>query len=341
MARDTTATSVALSWKSKLITNEDPYHVHKTLGCFVLLSYAFRLACYASDGIHGNDSDMLFASHPEWTLPTVFLHFLLNVSSFEFKLPPRRIVSGYRIWPEYRAHSLTFLIRHLAVITLIWYERTYRMGQPSLYWMNMVIVLMNLLGADFGSYRTRPHNSRSIRDLEIPAWVKYCFTLAQFGGTVNAVYGIRRSSIPFLMSMVIQCNAFLMTLQRKNLASHGFLVTCYGILLVVITVIGNMEVAKEGIGHSILMNTMVLLSFLLRVSPPVVPVLSKVLQNKFILWIVIWWLIQHFRPTSDNQDTVPFELGIAFCVCVLCVIGLGYARTCQSDSMDPSQHKKS
>lgn len=77
----------------KLVTKEDPLLVHKTLGVLVLSSFAWRLSKTVS-----YESDMGFASHPEWTIPTFFLHLCLNLSSFEFHIPKQRIKEGGRIW---------------------------------------------------------------------------------------------------------------------------------------------------------------------------------------------------------------------------------------------------
>lgn len=78
-------TGLAL-WKKKLFTKEDSYHVHKTLGILVLCSYIWRLPKLGRE-------DMGFRSYPEWTLPTLFLHLCLNLSSFEFHIPALRIKS--------------------------------------------------------------------------------------------------------------------------------------------------------------------------------------------------------------------------------------------------------
>lgn len=92
----TTESGQGLSvWIEKLVTKEDPYLVHKTLGILVLFSFTWRLSQFG-------ESDMGFETHPEWTVPTLILHLLLNLSSFEFRIPHQRIESGYRIWPEYR-----------------------------------------------------------------------------------------------------------------------------------------------------------------------------------------------------------------------------------------------
>jgi hypothetical protein len=80
-------------WKKQLITKEDPMHLHKSLGILCVLSYLFRL-------VQTGETDMGFATMTAWTIPTVLLHLALNVSALEFKIPNKRISSGYRIWPE-------------------------------------------------------------------------------------------------------------------------------------------------------------------------------------------------------------------------------------------------
>jgi hypothetical protein len=85
-------------WKEKLITHEDAYHSHKILGVLVLGIIIWRFVMVIVDF----DSDMGFASHPNWTFPTLLVHLALNLSSLQFKIPKQRIKDGGRIWPEYR-----------------------------------------------------------------------------------------------------------------------------------------------------------------------------------------------------------------------------------------------
>lgn len=86
-------------WKRKLVTREDPKHIHKILGFLVLLSFLYRFTQLGQQ-------DLGFVNKPNLTIPTIMLHLALNLSAFEFTLPKRRITTGYRIWPEYRLHSL-------------------------------------------------------------------------------------------------------------------------------------------------------------------------------------------------------------------------------------------
>jgi hypothetical protein len=108
------AASVLSHWKKQLITREDFGHVHKTLGVLCGTSYAWRIAKWGT-------SDMGFATHRAWTVPTIVLHTTLTLSAFGFAIPLKRIKSGDRIWPENRLHSLVFLSRSLALVALYEY----------------------------------------------------------------------------------------------------------------------------------------------------------------------------------------------------------------------------
>ena len=103
------------------VAKEDPQFTHKILGGLALASFAWRLMRFGDD-------DMGFASHPEWTIPTLLLHLTLGASSFQFRIPSKRIATdGGRIWPEYRLHSFVFAARSMACITVNWYEEHFNL----------------------------------------------------------------------------------------------------------------------------------------------------------------------------------------------------------------------
>lgn len=78
------------NFKKQLFTDEDPAHIHKTLGICCLLSMLWRFSMVG-------ERDMGFQIYPELTLPTLFLHFCLTASAFVFHIPHRRIKAGDRI----------------------------------------------------------------------------------------------------------------------------------------------------------------------------------------------------------------------------------------------------
>ena len=98
----------------QLFTREDKFNFHKTLDFACLLSYVVRFA-------HVGPRDMLFGADGG-TAVTIAVHTLLSVSSLVFRIPTKRIAGGYRIWPEYRLHSIIFACRSLAGMALTWYE---------------------------------------------------------------------------------------------------------------------------------------------------------------------------------------------------------------------------
>jgi len=307
------------SWRRQLVTKEDPYHVHKTLGLLCLGSFVFRLS-----QMEEYDSDMGFRTQSEWTLPTIALHLLLNISSFMFHIPRKRIASGYRIWPEYRLHSLVFLVRSLAVIGLYWYEETYQ-RQPNYEW-NLVIVIGAMMAADLSSQMQGSYQSNSIRDLEVPVGVKFLFSVAQFFGTANVLFGFRRCTMHMLFAMIVQINAFLMTVRRKNLVSQGFLVTLYGISLLAGASRCGVDYWNEDERIFYIICSLVHIAVVQRMAPWPVSV-RAVISNKYIVWVTFYSLARQLRPALTGETVTASEMSVFFWVTFVIMWGLGLYRS--------------
>ena len=71
-----------------------------------------------------------------------------------------------------------------------------------------------------------------MRDLQAPKWFKLFFSNQQFELTAICLTGVRRFALHFQAVFIIQVTAFIMTLRRKNLASHTTVVAVYMFLLV-------------------------------------------------------------------------------------------------------------
>ena len=286
-------------WKKNLITKEDPNHVHKTLGILALVSFVYRFSQFG-------ESDLGFATHPHLTIPTLLLHLALNASSFEFKIPKQRITSGYRIWPEYRLHSLIFACRSLAFMALFWLERELGLEQPNHFW-NLVIVLGTMAAAEYASQNQGKYRSGFSRELDVSAGTRYFFSVAQLGATSMCLIGQRRYTMQFLMVTIIQGNAFLMTMRRKNLASHYLLIAIYGLTLAFGAFIMEPEY-RRGAGDSG-RNAARAVAFLSTIAAylrtgPRLPLLRHVQDNKFALWICIYvFLDKVIRPHLDDPET--------------------------------------
>ena len=184
-------------WKRQLITpEEDHNHVHKTLGLMCLVSFFWRLS-------QTGDADSGFARYPRLSIPTMLLHLALNLSSFRFdKIPKRRISSGYRIWPEYRLHSLIFACRSLVFMSLFWAEAVF--GFEASPVCNLVIVLVTMAAAEWASVRQGQYRSGFARNLDVDSWSKFFFSNAQFAATAICLVGQRRYTMQFLMVFIIQ-----------------------------------------------------------------------------------------------------------------------------------------
>mmetsp|Transcript_20202 Transcript_20202/g.26052 ORF Transcript_20202/g.26052 Transcript_20202/m.26052 type:complete len:324 (-) Transcript_20202:288-1259(-) len=316
-------------WFEKLVTKEDVFFVHKILAILCLASFAWRSSHM------GVEADMGFATYPKLTTATIILHLALNLSSFQFQIPPRRIATGYRIWPEYRLHSLVFLCRALAIMTLYWIEDVYDLDpMPT---MNVVIILLAMVSGDLASRSVGKFHSKSIRELDVPAWVKFFFSTMQFFGTTGLLLGFpqRRFSTPFWHVIIIQGNAFLMTVRRKNLSSEKGLLTIYGVGLLsalTVTIIDLIPQTHFDLQPFLVAVTIACsVAFLrfggLSILMPSVPGL-RMLQSKYVLWVVfgVWWT-RIMRPLLLDQSSEAEWIWVTALVSLAALICLGLYRS--------------
>lgn len=282
--------------REKLFTDpDDPFGLHKTLGFGCLVSFAFRLS-QVSEYDMGFDDGKL-------TLATIICHLLLSVSSLAFHIPSKRITGAWRIWPEYRLHSIIFACRSLAFMALQWF------GFDD-YATRILVVVCTCAAADLASKSVGNANqSNTIRGLNAPASAKYVFSVAQFYATCGCLSAGRGFSKHYIMLWIVQVNAFLMTLARKNLASHGTLVTLYGLMIATGMGMGTWQMLQD-------QKFCVVISFgniaaLLRMGPFQV--------DKYVLWLGIGYLMHHLC-----EATTPGSEWVAVCgASFIAVVALG------------------
>jgi hypothetical protein len=296
IAYNSNAWSILSEWKKKLVTHEDYLHVHKILGILVLVSFVYRLA-------HIFD-DMAFPAHPELTLPTIFLHWLLPITAFQFRIPTRRIRDGGRIWPQYRWHALAFTSRSCICLLLYYYEHKYH-WEPR-YWINYSLLIANMLAADTATWYYGPEfSSNSVREIEAPGFVKFFFSLMQFNASVGILFGLRCYTIPFFMMYAVQITPFIGTLRRKGLFTSDLGgAILYGILLVGGFTAQSIQYHKAGgeILH-LVVRSFVLTAALLRMAP--LPKFLWLLQNKYVIWTIMYGIIGQVRPIFLSGENVP------------------------------------
>ena len=313
-------------WFKALVTKEDQFFVHKLLAFSCLASFVWRLS------LSGYDKDMGFRNYPFLTVPTIILHLGLNLSSFIFHIPSRRIKSGYRIWGEYRLHSLCFLSRALAIMLLYHLEETLKMEAIPI--LNLVIILATMALGDLASNSAGKYHSKSIRELPVPAWVKFFFSSMQFFGATGLLLGFpeRRYTTPFWHCIVIQGNAFLMTVRRKNLSSQTGLLSIYAVGLVSGLTATIIELIPHDhwdlrpfLAATTISCSIAFLRFggLVRLVPQIPG--TKILQSKYLLWTLFgsWWVFV-LRPMLLKTDKGFDGLLVGALVSVVALLGLGF-----------------
>ena len=296
----------------KLVTKEDEYGIHKMLGISCLLSFLYRFSGF------GRELDCRFASGGVETLFFIALHLSLNLSSFLFDIPQKRIKKGYRIWPEARIHALVFVSRSLALILLLWIQDTYseneiiKASRKYDALLNTLVVLLACAAADLGSRSVGDkYRSKTIRELEAPPMARYCFSVIQIYGTVACLFTSYsgRYTIQFIFIWIIQLNAFMMTLRRKNLAGHDLLIATYALLLVAGFTL------KTIVDYSVGQWTFWFLNTCLANTAAILRMNGV---NKYFLWTAIGVSLQYLiQPDDLNLEGLKLANMISFLVVAL------------------------
>lgn len=217
--------------RRKLFTREDPVGIHKYMGIFCLLHYAFRfLQMFFGDISAGFGSRC--GKGPSF-LPVLCLlpHAILSLSSLIFHTVPReRVVGKPMIWQEFRVHNILFGMRSIVCCFLAWLSLYHQHSPP---WRRTAVVgscltsLMVMVGADQATARLRQNNQESTT-ATMPYWegcnmetqkrFKVFYAYSQFMASLacisvaNPVWGLA-------VLLAIQGASFLMTLVRKGLLS--------------------------------------------------------------------------------------------------------------------------
>ena len=292
--------------RKALFTREDVFNFHKTLGMSCLLSYAYRFAQLG-------DADMGFGP-TVGTLGSIALHMTLSVSSLIFKIPRKRSVSLYRIWPEYRLHSIVFAWRCLLAMLITWAEA--KLGLEPQYALNMALVIVCFMASDYASASVGEHASKSIRDLPVPPVVQFAASWLQFHMTQQIILGVRRYSVMFVYVLIIQVNAFLMTVQRKNLGSVGSTMGCYFCMLVVGYYTVTSELVRAG-GWPLFLasNALGNAAAVARMSG------SWLGGHKYLMWSLVGVITHLTRHTFESGDTDYLQAWLAAFVLTYGAVG--------------------
>lgn len=292
------------------------FHSHKILGFSCLISFIYRFS-YIGWEYDGNFGPTI------GTLLFILHHWLLNISAFIFDIPHRRIKGGFRIWPEYRIHSCVFASRHLACILLRCIQQWNQHNDDELNMIYhigyLIVVLATMMGADYGSYLQKDP-SPTIRGTDYSdPFGQWFASEMQFLATASCLCGYPRYTMQLVVLAIIQINSFLMTLRRKNVASHFILTSLYGIMLIGAFWINVYD--DQSVELLIPVCTFGQLGVILRMGP--------LRLNKYILWTGLWFLWNMIRYYNIVEiETNTFWI-IAFFVTKTISILLGLQRRAQ------------
>lgn len=214
----------------KLVTNEDPFHIHKTLGSLTWVHFIYRFyQCLCLP----NYTFGFDPSNP-WTHAWIFLHMALSGTSLLFHIPNNRVKMAPMIWPEFRLHSILFAYRSLIVLWCQWYL-------PSWIYIRPMMVFLTLFLADCVSNHYKKigylQNQTTMRSMPFPSYIAPCliqsinlfYSMSQIFATMNVLYGSPEAI--FLTLFPIQLAAFWMTLVRKGILTAGQWHLYYGFSL--------------------------------------------------------------------------------------------------------------
>lgn len=200
----------------RLLTKEDSFHFHKTLGLICLLHYIYRFTeWYGYRGIYLGDT-------PELVLATIALHMALSASSFIFRIPQNRVKAAPMIWPEFRAHSVLFAWRSLLTMAIM-----VSVQGPIAEVARIAIAMGTLIAADVASNHYKRLDNKlgtTMRGMPPPAgvsqtfmaWLNFYYSFSQVLATLTILYVPDLGSV-FWLLLPIQLAAFLMTLVRKSI----------------------------------------------------------------------------------------------------------------------------
>jgi len=228
---------------SKLITHEDRFHIHKSMGVVSLLNYFYLLFdCFYS----GATAEMTLRSVDGGFIGITWVHTILSLSALQFLIPRTRTGILPMIWQEFRAHSIVFAVRSFLIINALYFffdSKEDRISATAII-VRLVFVLVAMKLADISTEYLR-ENRKETTTATMPYWsdcpasvqsaIKYFYTHSQFMATTVCLF----ADIPYILAVAfpIQIASFLMTLVRKNIISAFWYHMFYGASLLVVYLI--------------------------------------------------------------------------------------------------------
>ena len=237
--------SVQSRWhniKSKLITHEDRFHLHKLIALPALIHFFVRCFVLAAAAIAFVGFGYEHYSVHDWLFPAPFLilfailHGLLSVSSLQFTVPRKSSQSKPMIHQLFRAHSICFALRAVFCMILA----VVLVDQPlTMRFFISLVVLLSFVVADYISHALPDTGDNFKTTSSMPYWFgcsvtrqkihKLYYAFSQFFASIVCLFGGYQEM--FFTLLAIQGAALLMTLTRKSLITNYWYHQIYTALL--------------------------------------------------------------------------------------------------------------
>jgi hypothetical protein len=260
------------NFNKKLITHEDPYHIHQFLGLASIISFTYRYTTSLDN--------LGFGSNLYIDIFTICIHTCLSLSSLIFKVLRKRIVNTpLVIYEEYRLHAIVFTMRGTSVALFYYIYSYFKLEINDLiHYSLLILVLSHHLIADKITqyYGTKGITAVRVNNvnhtLRLSLIIKYLYSFYQFLAISSHIRpGVQLLSMGFNTYIAIQSSAFMMTLRRKGLIqakTHGIIYTFCLILSIY-----NMCIVYQ----ATYFISLTLIAFIFR---------CKYSINKYVIWIV-------------------------------------------------------
>ncbi|KAJ1412429.1 hypothetical protein B484DRAFT_176295 [Ochromonadaceae sp. CCMP2298] len=261
----------------KLMTREDNYHIHKTLGILSLVSFCYRYGYVFNvkgdlgfDG-SGADRDPMMV-YLDWA--TMAVHTLLALSSILFRVPRKRLnAKPMVIYEEYRQHAMVFTLRCFFVFAVV------MLFPQAQGWLTPLVVMAHHLLADrITSIHGTPGNtavratSGSMKLSTFYLGVAKAYSLYQFLAIASHILpNARMGDMAYNAIIAIQSSAFMMTLYRKRIIRGRTHMVVYALCLVlsVFHIVRSLPLSYTALTIG---------AFFLRIQLP------RAISNKYVVW---------------------------------------------------------
>jgi len=221
----------------KLLSHEDPFHVHKLLGVGSLAHFGYRVYTTAVRPEHS----MGFVEGAGGTLALIAMHAALSGTSLLFHIPRNRVRKLPMIWPEFRLHSIIFAYRSLLAMLCFWLDGYFQTRLFSYVRGGLVVTTLvsaDIVTAYYKKIDQLKPGETTMRSMPFPEQTpaaviratNFYYSFSQVLATLNILFAMNMNRA-FAALFPIQLAAFLMTLVRKSILTAGEWHVAYGAAL--------------------------------------------------------------------------------------------------------------